>query len=482
MESCSREREEDVEFPLISKDGKEKQKKWEETKAEAKKLMGLSVPLMSVNLLLNCFNVISIMFVGHLGELSLSGASIATSFATVTGYTLLNGMSCALETFCGQAYGAKHYRLLGVHTQRAMLILLLISVPLACIWANTGSILVFMGQDPEISAEAGNYASFLIPGLFAYALLQCYIRFLQAQNNVIPLVVTAGISTLVHVLSCWILVFKTGLGNKGAALATAVSYWINVMLLALYIRKSPTCKDTWPAFSKEVFSEIMKFLKLAIPSAAMLCLEYWSFEVMVLLAGILPNPQLEASAVSITLNTCAIVYMLPFGISGALSIRVSNELGAGEPVAARRAVSTGILLVIAEGILAATVMVSVHKVWGYCYSTEEEVVAYVGQMLLLLAGSHFLDGIQCVLSGAARGCGWQHIGAIINLGAYYLVGLPAAIFLAFVLHVGGKGLWLGTMVALFVQAILLAIVTWRTNWEKEAMKAANRVEDSMIPH
>lgn len=81
------------------------------------------------------------------------------------------------------------------------------------------------------------------------------------------------------------------------------------------------------------------------------------------------------------------------------SIRVSNELGAGEPVAARRAVSTGILLVIAEGILAGTVMVSVHKVWGYCYSTEEEVVAYVGQMLLLLAGSHFLDGIQCVLSG-----------------------------------------------------------------------------------
>lgn len=68
-------------------------------------------------------------------------------------------------------------------------------------------------------------------------------------------------------------------------------------------------------------------------------------------------------------------------------------------MAARKAVSTGILLVIAEGILAGIVMVSVHKVWGYCYSIEEEVVVYVGQMLLLLAGSHFLDGIQCVLSG-----------------------------------------------------------------------------------
>lgn len=88
------EREEDhLEFALISKSGKEERsesrKKWEETMVEVKKLMGLAGPLMSVNLLLNCFNVISIMFVGHLGELSLSGASIATSFATVTGYTLL---------------------------------------------------------------------------------------------------------------------------------------------------------------------------------------------------------------------------------------------------------------------------------------------------------------------------------------------------------------------------------------------------------
>uniref|UniRef100_M1D0T9 Protein DETOXIFICATION n=1 Tax=Solanum tuberosum TaxID=4113 RepID=M1D0T9_SOLTU len=405
--------------------------------------------------------VISIMFVGHLGELSLSGASMATSFASVSGLSLLLGLASALDTLCGQSYGAKQYHMLGIHMQRAMLVLLLVSVPLACIWANAGHILVLLGQDPEIAAEAGSYARYMIPTIFAYALLQCHIRFLQAQKNVIPMMFSAGITTLLHIFTCWILVFKSGLGNKGAALANSISYWINLLLLAAYVRISPSCKSTWTGFSKEAFHDIWTYMRLAIPSAVMLCLEIWSFEMMVLLSGLLPNPKLETSVLSI-------------------SVRVSNELGAGRPQAARLAASTAVFLVATEGVIAAIVLIFVRKLWGYCYSTEEEVVSYVAQMLVLLAGSHFLDGIQSVLSGTARGCGWQKTGALVNLGAYYLFGIPAGVILAFVYHLGGKGLWLGITLALFAQALLLLIVTLRTNWEKEAKKAADRVTPVLL--
>ncbi|KAM3220686.1 hypothetical protein P3L10_019954 [Capsicum annuum] len=474
----------DVESPLIEESGKK-----DEILEEVKRLLVLAGPIMSVNFLLYCLQVIYIMFVGHLGELSLSGASMATSFASVTGLSLLMGMGSALETLCGQSYGAKQYHMLGIHMQRAMLVLILSSVPLACIWANAGRILVLLGQDPEISAEAGSYERYMIPTIFAYALLQCHIRFLQTQNNVIPMMFSAGITTLLHIFTCWILFFKSGLGKKGAALANAISYWINLLLLAAYVKISPSCKRTWTGFSMEAFHDIWKYLKLAIPSAVMLCLELWSFEMMVLLSGLLPNPKLEMSVLSIrlrflyhasgnlkltsyiiegllimkyfSLNTCAMVYMVPLGLSGATRIRVSNELGAGRPQAAR---------------LAATiVLISVRKLWGYCYSTEEEVVSYVAQMLVFLEVSHFFDGIQSVLSGTARGCGWQKIGAVVNLGAYYLFGIPAGVILAFVCHFGGKGLWLGITLALFAQAALLLIVTLRTNWEKQAKKAADRV-------
>ncbi|CAN4086639.1 unnamed protein product [Withania somnifera] len=429
---------------------------------EVKKQVWLAGPLVSVNLLLFALQLIAIMFVGHLGELPLSGASMANSFTSVTGISLLMGMSSALDTFCGQSYGAKQYHMLGIHMQRAMIILSLVSIPLAVIWANTGSILKFLGQDPSISDEAGHYALYFIPGVFAYGLLQCVIRFLQTQSIVIPMVVSSGVTTLIHIVVCWILVFKTGLGGKGAALANSISYWLNFLFLVLYVKFSRTCVKTWTGLSKEALKDMLVFIRLAIPSAIMVCLEMWSFELMVLLSGLLPNPQLETSVLSI----CT---------------RVSNELGAGHPQFAHLAVYVVFAVAVIEGLLLGLVLILIRNIWGYAYSNETKVVRYIATMMPLLATSNFLDGLQCVMSGAVRGFGWQKIGAIINLGSYYLVGIPSAVLLAFVLHIGGKGLWLGIICALVVQVSSLLFITLRVNWEQEARKAQERVEETTLP-
>jgi MATE family multidrug resistance protein len=179
-------------------------------------------------------------------------------------------MGSALETLCGQAYGAKQYHMLGVHTQRAMLTLLAISIPLAIIWYHTSTILIALGQDHEISTEAGVFNRWMIPGLFAYGLLQCLNRFLQTQNNVIPMLISSGFTALLHVLVCWVLVFKIELGSKGAALAIAISNWVNVILIVIYVRFSPACMKTWTGFSKEALHDILSFIKLAVPSAIMI--------------------------------------------------------------------------------------------------------------------------------------------------------------------------------------------------------------------
>ncbi|KAL6007399.1 hypothetical protein ACLOJK_032896 [Asimina triloba] len=480
--------------------------------------------IYGVNLLQKCLQVISVMFVGHLGELALSGASMATSFAGVTGFSVMiaeegtlmgvgenalkqarrkekrarsreaMGMASALDTLCGQAYGAKQRHMLGIHMQTAMLVILLASILLGFIWVNTRQILMAVGQDPEISTEAGEYARWMTPCLFAYGLLQCQVKFLQTQNIVFPMMVSSGMTALFHLLVCWILVFKSGLGSKGAALANSISYWVNVLLLALYIKFSPACKKTWTGFSKEAWHDILNFVRLAIPSAVMVCLEFWAFELLVLLSGLLPNPKLETSVQSI-------------------STRVSNELGARHPQAARLAVVVVVAMVVIVGVVVGSVLLLVRGIWGYAYSNEAEVVKYVAIMMPVLATANFFDGIQSVLSatidnkvpmhtptctsgknirtltwskdtigpdpfgenlGACRGCGWQKIGACVNLGAYYLVGIPAAVLLAFVLHVGGKGLWMGIVCGIFVQMLSLGAITAYTNWEEEAKKAKDR--------
>ncbi|KAM3741303.1 hypothetical protein ACB098_08G166100 [Castanea mollissima] len=308
------------------------------------------------------------MFNGHLGELPLAGASIGTSFASVTGFTVLLGMGSALETLCGQAYGAKQYHMVGVHTQRAMLTLLSLSIPLAIIWYYTSNILIALHQDNEISNEAGVLNRWMIPSLFAYGILQCLNRFLQTQNKVIPMLISSGFTALLHVLVCWVLVSKIKLGIKGAALAISISNWVNVILLAIYLRFSPACKKTWTGFSKEALHDILSFLKLGVPSAIMICFEYWSFEMIVFLSGLLPNPKLETSVLSISLNTCWMVYMISVGLGAAISTRVSNEMGAGCPHGARLALRVLITFALSEGATIAVTTLLVRNVWGKLYS------------------------------------------------------------------------------------------------------------------
>ncbi|KAH7528653.1 hypothetical protein FEM48_Zijuj05G0094900 [Ziziphus jujuba var. spinosa] len=235
---------------------------------EVKKQLWLAGPLIAVNLLKKLIQVISLMFAGHLDELSLSAASMAKSFVSMIGFGLL------LSLF--------HF----------LLIIYLYIYIYMCVKS-------FSGQNASIAAEAGNYAIFLIPSLFGYAILQCQIRFLQSQNMIFPLLLIAGFTTLFHIFVCWVLLFESGVGNRGAALANSISYWINVISLVLYVKFSSSCAKTWTGFSKEAFHDIISFLRLAVPSASMSCLEFWSFEVLVLLSGILPYPDLEASVLSI---------------------------------------------------------------------------------------------------------------------------------------------------------------------------------------
>lgn len=180
------------------------------------------------------------------------------------------GLGYALETLCGQAFGAKQYQKLGIYTQRAVFVLNVTSIPLAVVWANIESILLFLGQDAQIASKAGEYGVWLIPTLFAAATSQPFVKFLQAQSLVAPLILISLGTLLCHVPICAFMVLKSGLGFKGAAVANSISYWIDALLLYLYVRFSDSCSQSWVPLSLEAFQDLKSFLKLAIPSAAMI--------------------------------------------------------------------------------------------------------------------------------------------------------------------------------------------------------------------
>ncbi|KAK7394183.1 hypothetical protein VNO78_14704 [Psophocarpus tetragonolobus] len=444
---------------------------------ELKKVGTIAAPMVVASALQYLLQVVSLIMVGHLNQLSLASVAIATSLTNVSGFSVLSGMAGGLETLCGQAFGAEQYEKFGLYTYTAIISLTLVSIPITILWTFMDKILTLLGQDLTISLEARKYAIWLIPALFGSAILKPLTRFFQTQSLIFPVVLSSAMVLCFHVVTCWTLVFKLDLGHVGAALAFSLCVWLNVMLLLSFAIYSSACDKTRTPFSYNALLGVGEFFRFAIPSALMVCLKWWACEILVLLAGVFSNPKLETSVLSICLTISTLHFTIPYGFGVAASTRVSNELGAGNPQAVRVVVFVSMFLTIIEGLIVSTILFGCKHILGYAYSNDHMVIHYVAIMTPLLCLSIFTDNLQAVLSGVARGSGWQHLGAYVNLGAFYLVGIPLGTLLGFVAHFRAKGLWVGIVTGSIVQSILLSLITALTNWKKQEIMAKERIFD-----
>ncbi|XP_047334108.1 protein DETOXIFICATION 14-like [Impatiens glandulifera] len=454
---------------------------WDSFSQEFKRVSFLAGPMVAVALMQYLVQVSSVMMVGHLGKLALSSVAIATSLTNVTGFSLLSGLVGGLETLCGQAYGAQKYEKLGTYLYTAIISLMLSCLPICLLWIFMDKFLILIGQDVLISREARNYSLWLIPSLFGGAIVKPFVRFLQTQSLILPMLAFSFVVLCVHVIVSWVMIFKLEMGIRGAAIAVSFSTWLNAVMLVIYVKNSKACANTRATVSVDAFLGILEFFRFAIPSAVMVCLKWWSLEVIVLLSGLLPNPELETSVLSICLTISTLHFTIPYGIGAAASTRVSNELGSGKPEAARLSAWAATVIATSEAIVVGTSLLLARHVVGRAYSNNKQVVDYIAMMAPLICLSIATDSIQGVISGIARGSGWQHIGAYVNLGAYYLVGIPVAILLGFMVHMKAKGLWIGIAVGSVVQSTVLLVITSLTDWNKQATKAKERLYNGRPP-
>lgn len=444
---------------------------------EVKKVGNIATMMMVVGILNYLIQVVTMTMVGHLGDqLALSSVAIATSITNVTGFSLLIGLCGALDTLCGQAYGAKQYNKLLFYAYSAIITLIIICFPISLLWYFSNKLLSLTHQDLTISNESSKFSISLIPQLFGYAILDPVVRYLQSQSLTKPLLFTSFFTLCLHVFLCWILIFKMGLGSIGAGYSASVVCWVNLMMLGVYIKSSSACKKTKVSVGlDDALGGIWEFICLALPSALMVCMKWWSFEALTLMAGLLPNPEIETSVFSICLTISTLHFTIPLAISIAASIRVSNELGAGNAEAAREAVFVTLVLASIESVVVSMTLYFFRNVLGYVYSNEKQIVEYVATSVPMLCVCIITDSLQMVLSGVAKGSGIQDMGAYVNLVSFYLVGIPVAVILGFVCHMKAKGLWFGILIGSILQFILLSALTFTINWEKQVIRARQRV-------
>ncbi|XP_025820209.1 protein DETOXIFICATION 27-like isoform X2 [Panicum hallii] len=384
------------------------------------------------------------------------------------------GMASALETLCGQAFGAKKYHMLGVYLQRSWIALLLFAVALTPTYILMEDLLLLIGQSPELARLAGKISVWLIPQHFAVAMLVPLTRFLQSQLKNWVTAVTAGVTLAVHAAATYLLVRRFQLGIVGAVVAADLSWWLVVLGQFLYV-VGGGCPLSWKGFSTEAFADFWEFVKLSSASGVMLCLENWYYRVLILLTGYLKNAEIAVDALSICLTINGWEMMIPLGFLAATGVRVANELGAGSGKGARFAIVVSITTSVLIGLFFWCVILYFGDQFALLFTSSEVVLAAVHSLSVLLAFTVLLNSVQPVLSGVAVGSGWQALVAYVNIGSYYLVGVPLGVVLGWPLRFGVGGIWSGLIGGTAVQTLVLAYLTARCDWDEEAKKASTRM-------
>ncbi|MGH0170728.1 UNVERIFIED_CONTAM: hypothetical protein FKN15_002779, partial [Acipenser sinensis] len=296
---------------------------------------------------------VSTVFCGHLGKLELASVALSIAVINVSGISVGTGLASTCDTLISQTYGSGNLKRVGVILQRSILILLLFCFPCWALLINTESLLLAVRQNPEVARMSQLYVKIFMPALpvsifsavnlrrytkhivqlctdcklLATFIYQLQGRYLQNQGIIWPQVITGAIGNVINALINYIFLYVLDLGVAGSAGANVISQFILMVLLFGYIHWKKLHKDTWAGWTTECLQEWGDFVRLAIPSMLMLCIEWWTYEIGGFLAGLIS--EVELGAQSVIYELAYITYMVPLGISVAASVRVGNALGAG---------------------------------------------------------------------------------------------------------------------------------------------------------
>ncbi|KAK8529396.1 hypothetical protein V6N13_102318 [Hibiscus sabdariffa] len=442
---------------------------------EAKKLWFIAGPAIFTSVCRYSLGAITQVFSGQVGTLALAAVSVENSVIAGFSYGIMLGMGSALETLCGQAFGAGQLDMLGVYMQRSWVILNSTALLLSLLYIFAAPILRLIGQTESISKAAGLFSIWMIPQLFAYAFNFPMAKFLQAQSKMVVMAVIAGVALVLHFVFSWLLILKLGLGLAGAAIVLNMSWILIISSHFLYII-SGTCGRAWSGFSWKAFQNLWGFVRLSLASAVMLCLETWYFMALILFAGYLKDAEVSVAALSICMNILGWTVMASMGMNAAVSVRVSNELGAGHPRAAKFALLAAVTSSFMIGVVISLALIIFRNDYPHLFSNDSQVQLLVIDLTPLLALCIVINNVQPVLSGMVIGAGWQTTVAYINITCYYLFGVPLGLTLGFMLQMGVKGIWCGMLLGTVVQTCVLFGMIYRTNWSKEASIAKERIK------
>ena len=423
-------------------------------------------------------------------EEALAAFGLAGVACSLTAHCALWGLGSGADTLVTQAYGRNDSRAVGRTFVRCVAVLWCVAcAPGTALFWRSGTLLRALGTEATTSDSTERFARIRSVGLFAQAVTCASLKTMMATRCTRRVAVLSGLTTPLKFLAPW--VFVRAFARRGASVVegaawalTTIDFGTMTMYVTAFVT-SKTCRDAMREVRvfADAFSGWGAYLALAVPGLFMNAIEWWSWDLNTVLAGLCANATLELDAQTFLSNTYLFFYSVACLWARGAATAVGNALGAKKPNEAATYARATVVLSLGVALVAGAVFrVNADAVFS-AFSKDAAVVARLNDLVDMLTAFIVLDAVQVALGGVIVGAGYQVVTTPILVVAYWVVGLPLAAYLA-VGHprLGLRGIWIGILTSSAIHLTWNVVVCfggkfgapYAIKWREACEKAAAR--------
>ncbi len=424
---------------------------------ESRKTLSLGLPLVGAQLAQISMSFVDTVMAGNYHPDDLASVAIGSSFF-MPFFTIAIGILMALSPIIAQLFGARELGSIGKKVRQGLWLSVLLSIPVILVLNHLGPVMLLLGFTSEVIRITSGYlfaVSWGIPAVLAFMVLR---YFNEALGVTRPALYITLIGLVFNIFGNYTLIYgRFGfpeLGAVGTGWATALVFWVMFLVMLGYTLGKKEYRR-YRLFRDVRLPErrhIGEILRIGTPIGISMGMETSMFAVMALLMGTLGTTIVAAHQIAI--NFASITFMIPLGLSLAITVRVGQLYGKRHFRQSRFAGFAGIGLCTAIMCCAAVIMMLFPDRIASVYSNDPEVISMAAMLLIMAAIFQISDGLQVGGSGALRGLKDTKIPMIVNLTAYWIIGIPLGYTLGIVLEWGPRGLWAGLIAGLTIAAIM----------------------------
>ena len=413
-------------------------------KTHSSALLKLGAPIVVGQLGIIVLSLADTLMVGRYGTSELAAASFVNNMFNLV-IMFATGFSYGLTPIVGRLFGRKELAAIGGCLKNGLfanlLIALVLTVGMGVFYLNIHR----LGQPVELLPLMRPYYLLLLVSIVFVMLFNAFKQFADGitDTRIAMWMLLSG--NLLNIVGNWLLIYgNCGLpemGLLGAGVATLTSRIVMVVSFAAYFFCSSRYRAYREGFmqSKVNRTNFKEVNRLGLPIALQITMETASFSLTAIMVGWLGTLALAAHQVMLTVGQFG--FMLYYGMAAAITVRVSNFHGVNDLQNLRRAVATGLRIILAMAVCVTALMLTFRSDIGMWFTNSQEVALVVASLVIPFCVYQFGDGLQCTFSNALRGISEVKQMVVISFVAYVLISLPAAYVLAFVCDLGLIGIW-----------------------------------------